>query len=201
MNNNDFEKDLKEQYHQLGAVLDKETIVTEQTVKQYKRIRTRLHLTDCILYAVSFFAMGIALQTAFTDSRWWIILLMVLVIILVPCVLVLTPRELELTQEMIRIQLWLGKVEIPYREIASVCPLDYSGRNIRLCGVSGYKVRIGWFWNSNIGIYKAYITNRSDSVLVTLKSGKKRAFSVAHSTEVIEAIHSNIEALQSNSEA
>lgn len=104
--------------------------------------------------------------------------LIVLAVVALLYVLSLIPREIEMTDEMIRIRLWIGKEEIPYSEIANVEVLDYSGSNFRLCGISGVKSRIGWFWNSRIGVYKAFITNRQDSILVTLRSGKKRAFSV-----------------------
>lgn len=119
--------------------------------------------------------------------------LLLLAIIALLYVLSLIPRETEITTEMIRIRLWIGKEEIPYNEIANVEMLDYSGSNFRLCGISGVKSRIGWFWNSRIGVYKAFITNRQDSILVTLRSGKKRAFSVEHSADAIEAIRSKIE--------
>lgn len=214
MNNNDFETQLKEQYRQLGAVLDKETIITDQTVKQYKHLRTRLHLSDWILYLIAVLAMAFACYMAFGEAYPlasvgaaaevqsapsaaavipWALALVLVATLLVAYCLSLTPREIELTPEMIRIKLWLGKEEIAYSDIASIEPLDYSGKNIRLCGTSGVKARIGWFWNSRIGVYKAFITNRQDSILVTLRSGKKRAFSVAHSADVIDAIRTNIE--------
>lgn len=116
--------------------------------------------------------------------------IILLIIVVLLYVLSLIPRKMEITPEMIRIRLWVGKEEIPYHEIKDIELLDYTGSNFRLCGISGVKSRIGWFWNSRIGVYKAFITNRQDSILVTLRSGKKRAFSIDHPTDVIDAIQS-----------
>lgn len=214
MNNQDFENELKEQYRQLNSVLDKETILTPDTVRKYKRQRIRLHLLDWLIYAIAAGAMLFALymlireaapltsissaeaamsQPAGAAILPWALAITLLALVAVLWCFSLTPRQVELTPEMIRIRLWLGKEEIPYSQIVAIEPLDYSGRNIRLCGTSGVKARIGWFWNSRIGVYKAFITNRQDSILVTLRSGKKRAFSVAHPADVIDAIRTNIE--------
>ena len=214
MNNQDFENELKEQYRQLNSVLDKETILTPDTVRKYKRQRIRLHLLDWLIYAIAAFAMLFALymlireaapltsissaeaamsQPAGAAILPWALAITLLALVAVLWCFSLTPRQVELTPEMIRIRLWIGKEEIPYSQIVAIEPLDYSGRNIRLCGTSGVKARIGWFWNSRIGVYKAFITNRQDSILVTLRSGKKRAFSVAHPADVIDAIRTNLE--------
>lgn len=214
MNNQDFENELKEQYRQLNSVLDKETILTPDTVRKYKRQRIRLHLIDWLVYLIAAGAMLFALymlireaapltsissaeaamsQPAGAAILPWALAITLLALVAVLWCFSLTPRQVELTPEMIRIRLWIGKEEIPYSQIVAIEPLDYSGRNIRLCGTSGVKARIGWFWNSRIGVYKAFITNRQDSILVTLRSGKKRAFSVAHPADVIDAIRTNIE--------
>ncbi|MBQ0035004.1 MAG: hypothetical protein KBS77_06890 [Bacteroidales bacterium] len=215
MNNQDFENELKEQYRQLNSVLDKETILTPDTVRKYKRQRIRLHLLDWLIYAIAAFAMLFALYMLIREAAPltsigasagaamsqpegaailpWALAITLLALVAVLWCFSLTPRQVELTPEMIRIRLWIGKEEIPYSQIVAIEPLDYSGRNIRLCGTSGVKARIGWFWNSRIGVYKAFITNRQDSILVTLRSGKKRAFSVAHPADVIDAIRTNLE--------
>lgn len=214
MNNQDFESQLKEQYRQLGSVLDKETILTSDTMRHYKRQHTRLHLIDWLVYLIAAGALIFALYMLFCEAAPlasvssaeavmsqpagsavlpWALAIILLALAAVLWCFSLTPRQVELTPEMIRITLWVGKEEIPYSQIAAIEPLDYSGRNIRLCGTSGVKARIGWFWNSRIGVYKAFITNRQDSILVTLRSGKKRAFSVAHPADVIDAIRTNLE--------
>lgn len=214
MNNQDFESELKEQYRQLNSVLDKETILTSDTVRKYKRQRIRLHLVDWLIYLIAAGALIFALYMLFHEAAPlasvssaeavmsqpagsavlpWALAIILLALAAVLWCFSLTPRQVELTPEMIRITLWVGKEEIPYSQIAAIEPLDYSGRNIRLCGTSGVKARIGWFWNSRIGVYKAFITNRQDSILVTLRSGKKRAFSVAHPADVIDAIRTNLE--------
>lgn len=220
MTTSDFESELKEQYRQLNSVLDKETILTPDTMRRYKHQRIRLHLVDWLLYLIAAGAMLFALYMLIHEAAplaslslapegeqgvsslalsmegvggCLLLILLLIAFAAVIYVFSLTPREIEMTPELIRIKLWVGKEEIPYSQIVAIEPLDYSGRNIRLCGTSGVKARIGWFWNSRIGVYKAFITNRPDSILVTLRSGKKRAFSVAHSADVIDAIRSNIE--------
>lgn len=195
MNNTDFEKELREQYRQLGAVLDKETILTTKTLKQYKRIRMKLDLTDWFIFGGVCLAVVWAVCLGYFEAEiaiWEIVLILALIVLTV-YVFTLTPRELELTQELIRLKLVFGKVEIRYDEIAKVAPFNYSGSNLRLCGASAIHTHIGWFWNSNIGTYTSYVNNRSECIYVKLKSGKKIVFSVAHSTEIIEAIRSNME--------
>lgn len=158
------------------------------------RNENKLHPVDLIIYAIAIIVMAFALYQSIAESILWLTILTAVIILLVGYLFSLTPRAIELTPDMIRIFLWLGKEEFPFDNIASVEHLDFSGNNIRLCGTSGYKARIGWFKNSHIGIYKAYITDSQEGVLITLKSGEKRAFSVDHSEQVIAAIRAKIDA-------
>ena len=99
----------------------------------------------------------------------------------------------ELTPEAVCIHLWMGKKTIAYDTIAKVERFTYKGNNIRLFGTSGSKLRVGWFWNSEIGVYLSYVGDKYDTILLTMKSGKKITFSAANADEFVKAIQGNIE--------
>jgi len=195
MSNTDFENELKGQYRQLGTVLDKEQIITEKTVKQYKNIRIRLHLLDWILYTVVVFGIGVLVHfgiSSIMSGKAIYAVVALLAVLLAGYSFSMTPRSLVLLQEKISIRLWIGKVEMRYEDIRQAEMMTYAGNNLRLCGYGGVKAAIGWFWNSKVGVYKAFVNRREDSILITMKSGKKIAFSSANPEEVIDAIRSNI---------
>jgi len=195
MSNTDFENELKGQYRQLGTVLDNEQIITEKTVKQYKNIRIRLHLLDWILYTVVVFGIGVLVHfgiSSIMSGKAIYAVVALLAVLLAGYSFSMTPRSLVLLQEKISIRLWIGKVEMRYEDIRQAEMMTYAGNNLRLCGYGGVKAAIGWFWNSKVGVYKAFVNRREDSILITMKSGKKIAFSSANPEEVIDAIRSNI---------
>lgn len=102
------------------------------------------------------------------------------------------PRALELTKEHVRIKLIFGNIFINYTDIASVAPYEMTGKTIRLFGTSGLQTCVGYFRNSEIGTFKAYVAERKECILLTLKSGKKIVFSVPGRDEVIDAIKSHL---------
>jgi hypothetical protein len=50
---------------------------------------------------------------------------------------------------------------------------------IRLFGISGMLGNIGWFRNSQLGTFRAYITDSDKVFLIRLKQGKPIAISVS----------------------
>jgi len=169
-------------------------IVPQKTLPT-RNIRTRLHLLDCIMYAVITASLGVLVYVginALQEERVIIAAVAFVAVLLAGYSFSMTPRRLELSQEKISIHLWIGKVEMRYEEIRQAEMMTYEGKNLRLGGYGGVKAAIGWFWNSKVGVYKAFVNSRKESILITMKSGKKIAFSSANPQEVIEAIRSNI---------
>ena len=54
---------------------------------------------------------------------------------------------------------------------------------IRLFGIGGMLGNIGWFKNSQIGIFRAYITDTEKAFLIRLKEGKPVVISVSEPDE------------------
>lgn len=190
----DFEQEMKEQYRELGNVLQTQEIVNNKTAKRYMKRRLNMFWFDWVLYVLVVLAIGVAIyETMKSPGNFWIAFLVAFLVVSMVSLFGLTPREVELTPEAVIIRLWIGKREIAYNQIRQVERFSYPGTNIRLFGTSGSKLRVGWFWNSEIKTYKAYVSDKYDTILLTLHSGKKVALSAPHSEEYVEAISQNMQ--------
>ena len=192
----DLEKELKEQYRQLGDVLNQQEIVNNKIAKRYMNSRVKMFWFDWVLYALVVAAIAIVIYAAFVKpDTFWIAFLAGFLIVSMTRLFGMTPKQVELTPEAVCIHLWMGKKTIAYDTIEKVERFTYKGNNIRLFGTSGSKLRIGWFWNSEIGVYQSYVGDKYDTVLLSMKSGKKITFSAANADEFVKAIEGNIESL------
>ena len=192
----DLEKELKEQYRQLGDVLNQQEIVNNQIAKRYMNSRITMFWFDWVLYALVVAAIAFVIYAAFVQpDTLWIAFLAGFLVVSMTRLFGMTPKMVELTPEAVCIHLWVGKKTIDYDTIAKVERFTYKGNNIRLFGTSGSKLRVGWFWNSEIGVYQSYVGDKYDTVLLSMKSGKKITFSAANADEFVNAIEGNIESL------
>ena len=192
----DLEKELKEQYRQLGDVLNQQEIVNNQIAKRYMNSRITMFWFDWVLYALVVAAIAFVIYAAFVQpDTLWIAFLAGFLVVSMTRLFGMTPKMVELTPEAVYIHLWVGKKTIDYDTIAKVERFTYKGNNIRLFGTSGSKLRVGWFWNSEIGVYQSYVGDKYDTVLLSMKSGKKITFSAANADEFVKAIEGNIESL------
>ena len=190
----DLEKELKEQYRQLGKVLSQQEIVNNQIAKCYMNNRITMFWFDRVLYALVVTAIAVVIYAAFVrPDTFWIAFIAGFLIVSMTRLFGMTPKMVELTPEAVCIHLWMGMKTIAYDTIAKVERFTYKGNNIRLFGTSGSKLRVGWFWNSEIGVYLSYVGDKYDTILLTMKSGKKITFSAANADEFVKAIQGNIE--------
>lgn len=191
---NNIEQELKEQYRQLNDILDKEVIVNETTIKRFMVSRSRMTLSGWLVYILCGCLILTAVAMVFiVPTAIPFILLTLLALAFVVYLYGKTPYEIELDHDNITIHLWIGQEIIPYKDIEQVSSFHYEGQTLRICGTNGGRIKIGWFWNSQIGKYMSYVTNSYESVLICMKSGKKYVISPEHSQDVIEAIRCNME--------
>lgn len=91
------------------------------------------------------------------------------------------PQYIIVTEEGIGIHSLARTRFIPYSNIETIERLDKSFMHvgtIRLFGISGMLGNIGWFRNSQLGTFRAYITDSDKVFLIRLKQGKPIAISV-----------------------
>lgn len=92
------------------------------------------------------------------------------------------PQYIIVTDEGIGIHTLARTRLIPYSNIETIERLDKSciqGGTIRLFGIGGMLGNIGWFRNSQLGTFRAYITDSDKVFLIRLKQGKPIAISVS----------------------
>lgn len=92
------------------------------------------------------------------------------------------PQYIIVTDEGIGIHTLARTRLIPYSNIETIERLDKSciqGGTIRLFGIGGMLGNIGWFRNSQLGTFRAYITDTEKAFLIRLKQGKPIAISVS----------------------
>ena len=92
------------------------------------------------------------------------------------------PQYIIVTDEGIGIHTLARTRLIPYSNIETIERLDKSciqGGTIRLFGIGGMLGNIGWFRNSQLGTFRAYITDSDKVFLIRLKEGKPIAISVS----------------------
>lgn len=92
------------------------------------------------------------------------------------------PQYIIVTDEGIGIHTLARTRLIPYSNIETIERLDKSFMSmstIRLFGIGGMLGNIGWFRNSQLGTFRAYITDTEKAFLIRLKEGKPIAISVS----------------------
>ena len=92
------------------------------------------------------------------------------------------PQYIIVTDEGIGIHTLARTRFIPYSNIETIERLDKSFMSmstIRLFGIGGMLGNIGWFRNSQLGTFRAYITDSDKVFLIRLKEGKPIAISVS----------------------
>ena len=92
------------------------------------------------------------------------------------------PQYIIVTDDGIGIHTLARTRLIPYSNIETIERLDKSFMSmstIRLFGIGGMLGNIGWFRNSQLGTFRAYITDSDKVFLIRLKQGKPIAISVS----------------------
>lgn len=156
-----------------------------------KTFSTTWHRADHALEIIAVIAILICLavvgwQTIRTSTLWPLILL-ILLTPLVAWLILQRVTSVELTDDCLVLHHRVGKTRIQRSHIQSACA--YTGEiGIRLCGFGGIQGFIGWFRADSIGVYRAYIGDPTNMILLTQLDGKKIIFSCDNSAELIQSL-------------
>lgn len=94
-------------------------------------------------------------------------------VLLVACLLVpalwLMPVRVGVRDGVFYVKRLFKTKVIPVDRIKEVRPFETSMADGKICGLSGFYCKVGWFKSWEIGLYFAYIGNYSETFLVELK--------------------------------
>lgn len=102
------------------------------------------------------------------------------------------PVSLDASDGGLEIRRVLKSKTIPYSEISAVERCYPSAGGLRLCGSGGYMGYWGYFSDIIIGTYFGYYGDRSQCILVKLKSGRQYVVSCVEPDAMVSAIASHI---------
>ena len=104
--------------------------------------------------------------------------LILLVVALLSC-MVLIPLKLTVTQEAISIHLLAWKINIPADEIEKIEHYPHGIQSSRIAGAGGFFGNLGLFTCQECGKHLSLITDPKDVCIITRKSKKPIAVSIA----------------------
>ena len=104
--------------------------------------------------------------------------LIVLVVALLSC-MVLIPRKLTVTTDEINIHLLAWKINIPADEIVKIEHYPHGIQSSRIAGAGGFFGNLGLFTCKECGKHLSLITDPKDVCIITRKSKKPIAVSIA----------------------
>lgn len=104
--------------------------------------------------------------------------LILLVVALLSC-MVLIPRKLTVTTEEINIHLLAWKINIPADEIVKIEHYPHGIQSSRVAGAGGFFGNLGLFTCKECGKHLSLITDPMDVCIITRKSKKPIAVSIA----------------------
>jgi len=111
--------------------------------------------------------------------------------ILLPIILGVTilfaPLRYSIKQGNITIHRFGPNIVISLKDIVAVEPIDTLSA-LRIFGSGGFFGYYGWFFNGELGVFKAYATNRHSAILITLVGDKKIVVSPDRPTEFMQLI-------------
>ncbi len=100
----------------------------------------------------------------------------------------LAPRYYMIVDKSLVIKRYLGHITIPLSDFASIRALDAGEMRfaIRTFGVGGFFGYYGRFWCRSMGSFRAYITDRSNCVVIQTRQGRKIVISPENRQEFLE---------------
>ena len=104
--------------------------------------------------------------------------LILLVVALLSC-MVLIPRKLTVTTDEINIHLLAWKINIPADEIVKIEHYPHGIQSSRIAGAGGFFGNLGLFTCKECGKHLSLITDPKDVCIITRKSKKPIAVSIA----------------------
>ena len=125
-----------------------------------------------------------------TDSVGFAVLIL---IVAVPfCFILQTPVRIQIVGQQLILKKIIGKVTINISDIREIGIFVPDRIELRLFGSGGLYGYIGIFRNSEIGNYRSYVGNYSQSFYVVLNNNRKYVFSCRDREEVIASVQQKI---------
>ena len=172
---------LKKQY--LCTVKQPKTFKTMKTIYECSRSKAMNYLTIASFIIIIASIVYVLFMMIYQHMPIWEGVLVILILVGALFAPFLTyPQYIIVTDEGIGIHTLARTRLIPYSNIETIERLDKSciqGGTIRLFGIGGMLGNIGWFRNSQLGTFRAYITDSDKVFLIRLKEGKPIAISVS----------------------
>lgn len=138
--------------------------------------------------------IGVPLQglmnSRYDTERYISLGILLFIILIFVSVFIYAPKRISLSDEGLILYRGLGKVRLPYSEMADIRiyrPSD-SVINIRTFGIGGVLGFIGRYYNKEIGHYISYVGDYSQAFLIQMKSGKKYVMSCNNAQEMVEEV-------------
>lgn len=101
----------------------------------------------------------------------------------------LSPRYIEISNDMLIMHKVIGTLSIPIKDIKEIRPYHKSG--IRLFGSGGMYGYLGLFSNTEIGKHYEWVGDFEDGFLIVMYTGKKYLLSCEQSDIVISKVKEN----------
>lgn len=172
---------LKKQY--LCTRKTTKTLKTMKTIYECSRSKAMNYLTIAGFIIIIASIVYILFMMIYQHMPIWEGVLVIIILVGALFAPFLTyPQYIIVTDEGIGIHTLARTRLIPYSNIETIERLDKSciqGGTIRLFGIGGMLGNIGWFRNSQLGTFRAYITDSNKVFLIRLKQGKPIAISVS----------------------
>ncbi|MDE5877841.1 MAG: PH domain-containing protein [Muribaculaceae bacterium] len=120
------------------------------------------------------------------------ILLSVIIVCVIGVGLFYCPVSIEVDTDKFIIHRLLKDKHIPYNQISAVDRCFPSAGGLRMCGSGGFMGYWGYFHDIIIGSYFGYYGDRSQCVLVRLKSGAQYVVSCEEPDRLLEACNEHL---------
>lgn len=151
-----------------------------------------------ILLTLGFFAvcvitflLGYSRQGETPLAAWYIAMGLLALVALMG--MAFHPRYIELDSDRLILHRTVGTVAMHYDDItAAQIVLLPPGGDVPLFALRGIFGNIGLFYNRNIGRYRAYMASDSESVLVSLKDGRKYLLGCENPAELIKMLEDKL---------
>jgi len=117
-------------------------------------------------------------------------LLLLIVPLIFAAALFFAPCKFTITDSQVIVGRLGANVAVPLAGISDVkrVPKNELGFVVRVWGVGGFCGTYGLCYSRRIGLFRAYMTNRTTLVLITLRSGKKVLLSPERPEEFLNAV-------------
>lgn len=157
------------------------------TSNMYVKITTLLALVILIIVEIRLVDGMLSMNTHLLN--FWLNLFFACLIPFVLIMLIINkPVSVHIEENGLIIRKMYGKIFIPFDTIDTVMNYKYTYCNIVIAGSFGVFGFIGFFFDKYIGLFRGYIGNTSQCVLVQLKLEKKYVFSCENSENLVKLL-------------